>query len=120
MANLTQMCLANELDRVLELQRGAAERLHRVSRLAESMRDGLGVDEERLEDVDDEEDVKGTIIALILLLNLLIAMLSETFATVMESQTLAYRIAFARLMLKYEIFARSFFFHMIDLKRQDG
>ena len=50
-----------------------------------------------------------TLIALILLLNLLIAMLSSTFETVQDSSTLSYRIAFARLILKYEIAARFFY-----------
>ena len=49
-----------------------------------------------------------TLIALICLLNLLIAMLSETFGKVQEEATLAFRVAFARSVLKFEMTARYF------------
>ena len=47
------------LDRVLELQRGAAERLHRVSRLAESTRDGLGAASRVHRGVDERRETRG-------------------------------------------------------------
>ena len=50
-----------------------------------------------------------TLIALICLLNLLIAMLSATFEKVQEEATLAFRVAFARNVLKFEMTARYFY-----------
>ena len=50
-----------------------------------------------------------TLIALICLLNLLIAMLSETFGKVQEEATLKFRVAFARSVLKFEMTARYFY-----------
>merc|ERR1739848_175513 len=47
------------------------------------------------------------IVSLILLLNLLVAMLSNTFEMVRQDSTLKCRTSFAQLLLKYEMVANS-------------
>jgi len=61
------------------------------------------------------------LVSLILLLNLLIAMLSHTFAKTKEESILKYRIAFAGAVLKLELAAQSFGITTnVGEKKEDG